>query len=71
MGIGGFGTLAGKIAEQFQSRMERNKNEYDKLIKEKSDIMRLPQNDSNTKRLDAINRRIDELEQFFKNNAKD
>lgn len=67
----GWGTFLGRIAEQFQGRMERNRNEYDRLVKEKEALLKKPQTDASTKRMGVINKRLAELEQSFRNAAKD
>jgi hypothetical protein len=69
--MAGWGDFAGKLSQQFQGRMERNLNEFCKIIKEKAVLERQDQNDANTNRIDAINQRFDELVDIFKNSAKD
>ena len=69
--MAGWGDFAGKLSQQFQGRMERNLNEFCRIIKEKAVLERQDQNDVNTKRIDVINNRMDELIEIFKNSAKD
>lgn len=68
----GLGQVAGKISQQFQSRIERLKNEKDKLNAEKETLLNckpLPARDAD--RLLKIDERIAEIKSILGNNAKD
>lgn len=65
-----WGTLFGKIAEQFQGRIERLKNEKAKLENEKKNLLWRPANAKTVMRIVAIDKRITELNRLLENNAK-
>lgn len=54
-----------------QDRKERWRNEYDKLKRERSNIIIHKADVEKARRLDYINRRIDVLEQLFRNQKSD
>lgn len=66
----GWGTLFGKIAEQFQGRVERLKNEDSKLRREKDELLRKDCDEKISLRITAIDKRLDELRELLKNSAK-
>ena len=67
----GWGSLFGKIAEQFQSRIERLKNEKAKLETEKKELEGSVWNAKRAVRLTAIDRRLSELGRLLENKASD
>lgn len=67
----GWGTFLGKVAEQFQGRIERLKNEMARLIKEHDLIINSAMNESKALRVQKINKRIEEIDEILRNNAKD
>lgn len=69
--MAGWSDLFGKVAQQFQSRIERLKNEDAKLEKEKKEILSHPCTDAGAKRVTAINARRDEIATILKNKAAD
>ena len=69
MGWEGIGTLFGKIAEQFQGRIERTKNEIDKLEKEKTNLLISKADVTRAKRLAYIEQRLPILYGLLKNKA--
>ena len=69
--MSGWGSLAGKIAEQFQSRIERLKNEKSRLEKERVDIEKRDCTPDLAKRMTAINSRLIEIETILSNKAGD
>jgi uncharacterized protein (UPF0335 family) len=71
MGWEGIGTLFGKVAQQFQGRIERLKNEREKLLKEINEIeSRPPTADSLIVATKKWNR-VKEIDSILITNAKD
>lgn len=68
--MSGIFNVLGKIADQFQGRTERLKNERDRLIKERKNILKGDCNEKTSIRLVAIDNRIDELNVLLGNAAK-
>lgn len=69
--MAGWGGFLGKIAEQFQGRVERLKNERAKLVKEQLDLEMKPCTAEVTVRYGKIVQRIKEIDEILRNNAKD
>lgn len=69
--MAGWGTFLGKIAEQFQGRVERLKNEKVSLINERKFIMSKEFSASGSRRVAAIDDRLQAIEAILSNNAKD
>ena len=67
----GWGTFLGKIAEQFQGRVERLKNEKTRLLNERKKIMDLPATDVSAGRVIAIDNRVSEINTILGNKATD
>jgi len=65
----GWGTFFGKIAEQFQGRIERLKNEKAKLEAERTSLMQGSANEKKAKRVVVIERRLIELSKLLENKA--
>jgi len=71
----GIGKVFGKVADQFQNRIERLKNEKDKLLKEKAEIEKLNLRIDNEKdrkiveRYSVICKRIGELSGLLENKS--
>lgn len=64
----GWGAFFGKIAEQFQGRVERLKNEKKRLVKKRNDIESGKRGD---KDYDKVCDRIKEIQGILETNAKD
>ena len=70
--MAGWGNFFGKIADQFQGRIERLKNEEKRLEKERKDIQATGiSNERNNTRIAKIDVRLTEINNILKNNAKD
>ena len=69
--MAGWGNFFGKIADQFQGRIERLKNEKAKLEKEKGQILRGPCTDETAARVSKINKRLAEFDQILVTKAAD
>lgn len=69
--MSGWGNLFGKIADQFQGRIERLKNEKEKLLNERSQILSGPVSDSRSERVVAINTRLQSIETALTTKASD
>ena len=71
--LDGIGLALGKISQQFQSRIERLKNEKRKLNEEKELIVskRSPLYARDLDRVLAIDKRVAEIKSILENNAKD
>lgn len=67
----GWGTLAGKIAEQFQGRIERLKNEKRKLENEQKDLFKKPDSEYKRDRTAAIDTRLREISGLLAAKASD
>ena len=65
----GWGTFLGKIAEQFQGRTERLKNEQSKLKEERSLLMVRVCNEKISLRISAIDKRLNAINELLKNAA--
>lgn len=64
--------IFGKIADQFQGRIERLKNEKDGLNAERDEIFgRKPITGRDADRLSAIDKRVAEIKSILGNDAKD
>lgn len=72
MGWDGLGTLVGKISQQFQTRIERLKNERDQLNAEKDILMaKKPLTARDANRIYSIDVRVCQIKLILENNAKD
>ena len=73
LGIGAFLGGIGKILDKLpiQGRKERWKNEIDNLTKERAQLLKGDCDEKKAARVDAINKRIDNLNQLLKNSASD
>ena len=69
--LDGIGNIIGKISDHIQGRIERLKNEKERLINEKIEIMRGPADIASTRKVDKINKRIEEINFILANKAKD
>lgn len=69
--MGGWGGVLGKIAEQFQGRIERLKNEKARLKDEKKKLMDGESTDVSSARVVAIDKRLSEIEAILGNKASD
>lgn len=65
--MAGWGSLFGKIADYFQGRNERRRNQLDSLRKKYEKLLKQPQTPRNTKRMSDVLRRIGVLESQNKN----
>ncbi|GEM_PF-6150389 len=68
--MSGIFNVLGKIADQFQGRTERLKNERERLTKEKQMLLKGVSNEKTSARLLAIDNRIDELNSLLANIAR-
>lgn len=73
MSWGSFGTVFEKISQQFQSRIERLRNEKDNLNNEKNKLLNKskPISARDIARIINIDLRIAEIKGILENNAKD
>lgn len=69
--MSGWGNLFGKIADQFQGRIERLKNEKERLLNERKNIFSQPASDSNVDRAITIDNRLREIETILTTKASD
>lgn len=70
--MSGWGNVLGKVADQFQGRVERLKNERVRLVKEELELKkRRPITDKINSRVDAINKRKDEIDSLLSSKASD
>ena len=67
----GIGKVIGKVADNIQGRVERLKNEKERLINERKEIMCNPPNAKSTDRVVAIGKRLCEIETIISNKASD
>lgn len=68
--MAGWGQLFGKIADQFQGRTERLKNEKTRLENERNDILAKKSYSAiDTKRLSTIDLRVREIARILANAA--
>lgn len=65
--MAGWGNVLGKLFDYVQGREERRRNQLDALKKERDEILRKPQDDKSTRRLERILKRISLLERYDKN----
>jgi len=63
----GWGQFLGKISNYVQGREERRRNQLDSLRKEYEKLLKQPQNDKNTRRMERTLKRISVLENLNKN----
>ena len=68
--MSGWGNFFGKIADQFQSRSERLKNEDSALRAERAKLLQGECDEKKSRRVTAIDRRLSELHELLKNAAK-
>lgn len=66
----GIGKVFGKIADQFQGRIERLKNEDYILRDERAKLLQGECDEKKSRRVTAIDRRLSELHELLKNAAK-
>jgi len=70
--MAGYGDALGKLSQQFQGRIERAKNEREKLLKEKESLeKKRPITDAINARVCKINERVDELDGIIRTKATD
>jgi uncharacterized protein (UPF0335 family) len=69
--MGGWGGFLGKIADQFQGRVERLKNEKAKLEEEKRNLEGGSWDAKKAARIVVIDKRIAELSRLLENKASD
>jgi len=67
----GIGKAIGKIADQFQGRVERAKNKIKKLEAEREKILSTPADAKAVRRLDVIERELVTLRGVLEASAKD
>ena len=71
VGLDGFGKMFGKIADQFQGRVERLKNERAKKKEELNTLLAQACTDENAKKACKLRARIDEITTILENKAND
>ena len=73
MGWDGIGTAVGVVAEWFspKKKVERLKNELNKLEGERNEILRKPATSKSADRIIAINKRIDDICGMLQTAARD
>lgn len=72
MGWGAFGDVFKKISQQFQTRIERLKNERDQLNAEKESLLnKHPITARDADRVYKIDIRIGQIKQILANSARD
>ena len=69
--MAGWGGFFGKIADQFQGRIERLKNERVRLIVDRDRLMKGDCTVEVAKKVSKIDARIKEIDNILINNAKD
>jgi hypothetical protein len=70
--MAGWGGFLGKIADQFQGRIERIKNEREKLLQERHDILnKAPLSAAGADRLNVIDNRLLEIKNILTTKATD
>jgi len=69
--MAGWGGFFGKIADQFQGRIERLKNEKERLLNERSKIFTLPADIDSAARVVSIDSRLREINQIINTKASD
>lgn len=69
--MAGWGDIFGKIGQQFQSRIERLKNERVNLIVERERLYKLECTGEVAKKIAKIEVRISQIDDILINNAKD
>lgn len=69
--MAGWGNFFGKIAEQFQGRIERLKNEKEKLLDERKILISKEYSASGGRRVVVIDDRLHELDILIENKAND
>ena len=67
----GIGKVFGKIADQFQGRFERLKNEKARLLDERKKLMDAPASAKSTIRVIDIDTRVSEINTLLGNKATD
>lgn len=71
MGWDGIGTLLGKLSTFIPGRVEKIKNERERLLDEKNTIESKPFTIVGSKRVFAINERVRQIDSILRNNARD
>lgn len=71
MGWDGIGTLLGKISTFIPGRIEKIKNEKERLISERSSLLSKEFSVANAKRIVSIDGRVQQINSILGNNAKD
>lgn len=69
--MAGWGDLAGKVAQQFQSRVERLKNEKATIEKRLKVLENGDCTDASATEASKLVNRLDEIKNILANNAKD
>ena len=69
--MSGWGGFFGKIADQFQGRIERIKNEKEGLLNERQKLLDAPANDAASARVVAINQRLCQIDAALSTKASD
>lgn len=67
----GLGKVFGKVSDQFQGRIERLKNEKERLLNERKKIMDVTITTKSVDRVAAINYRLQQIEAILTNKASD
>ena len=69
--MAGWGGFFGKVADQFQGRIERLKNEKTKLLAERAKLINSSATAASTERVLAIDKRLSEIQAILGNKASD
>ena len=69
--MAGWGTFFGKIAEQFQGRIERLKNEKERLINERDVLLSKDFSATAARRVPVINERLAKIDIALTTKASD
>jgi hypothetical protein len=71
MGWDGIGTLLGKVSTFIPGRVEQMKNEKERLINERKNLLDGPPSVKSVERLIVINKRLSEINSILGNKASD
>lgn len=71
MGWGGIATVLGKLSTFIPGRIEKIKNERERLVNEKKILQSKEWSATAARRVPVIDKRVREIDAILRNNAKD